>query len=268
MVEESYTENFAPVESIFRRTLAVNFCIALLFSIGAYRITKSINRPIEALLEGVKQIADGKTNVLIKETNASDEINMLTRAFNIMTARLHEKTSALQQLSITDGLTGLYNYRFFQSYLSHQEAVATQQDRELALILCDIDNFKAWNDRLGHEGGDKILEKIAEVLKSHTRESDVVARYGGDEFIVVAPNTKLEDALRLGEELRQVVADMASVPGVSDTRTGVTISVGVATYTKDSTTLFNDADRALYRAKESGRNRVRASGIKHLENIL
>ncbi len=267
VVEESYTENFAPVVNIFWRTLAINLGIALLFSIGAYRIAISISRPVEALSKGVQQIADGKTNVLIKETSSNDEINMLTRAFNTMTARLHEKTKALQQLSVTDGLTGLYNHRFFQLYLSREEKIAKQKGRELALILCDIDNFKAWNDRLGHGEGDKILEKVAEVLKRHTRRSDLVARYGGDEFIIVAPNTKLEVALELAEQLRRVVADKVSVPNEPELRTSITISAGVATYTKDSKTLFNDADQALYRAKEAGRNCVRAVGIKYVDTV-
>ncbi len=267
VVEESYSENFAPVVDIFWRTLAINLGIALLFSIGAYRIAISISRPIEALSRGVQQIAAGKTNVLIDETSSNDEINMLTRAFNSMTARLHEKTKALQKLSVTDGLTGLYNHRFFQLYLSKEEKIAKRNGKELALILCDIDNFKLLNDRLGHGEGDKILERVAEVFKRHTRTSDVVARYGGDEFIIVAPNTKLEVALELAEQLRRVVADKVSISGEPELRARITMSAGVATFTHDSKTLFNDADQALYRAKKAGRNCVRAVGIKQVEGI-
>ncbi len=267
VVEESYTKNFAPVVNIFWRTLAINLGIALLFSIGAYRIAMSISRPIEALSKGVQQIAAGKTDVLITETSSNDEINLLTRAFNTMTARLHEKTKALKKLSVTDGLTGLYNHRFFQLHLSRQEEIAKEDCRELALILCDIDNFKKWNDRLGHGEGDKILENVAEVLKRHSRKSDIVARYGGDEFVILAPNTKLEMALELAEQLRRDVANKVSVSGEGGATTSISISVGVATFTKDSKTLFNDADRALYLAKKAGRNCVRATGIKYMENV-
>ena len=136
------------------------------------------------------------------------------------------------------------------------------------MILCDVDKFKTWNGRLGHREGDKILEKVAEVLGSNTRKSDLVARYGGDEFIIVAPNTKLEVALELAEQLKRLVSETVYIPNAAELPTGITISAGVAIYTKDSKTLFNDADQALYRAKEAGRNCVRAVGIKHVQNII
>jgi len=287
VVEESYVKTFEPLIGPLIRTLVINLGIVLLFSFAAYRIAVSIARPIDALSRGAKRIAEGKTDFEIPAAPTNDEISVLTEAFNTMTSRLHEKTAqleesrvevekanqklkaqnselqrmnmTLEQLSTTDGLTQLYNYRYFQEYLAREEERLKRHGGELALVLIDIDHFKAWNDLLGHAKGDEILRKVASLLKGVTRKADLLARYGGDEFVLLAPNCSLKGALQLAEKLRKVVGEINLPLNASGEPKQVTISTGVAMYAGDRAALFESADRALYRAKEAGRNCVRAA---------
>jgi diguanylate cyclase (GGDEF)-like protein len=133
----------------------------------------------------------------------------------------------------------------------------------LSLILIDIDRFKLWNDRLGHAGGDEILRRMAEVLSELVRETDLLARYGGEEFALIAPNTDLEGARLLAEKIRQEVASTSFVIDPPSEREPLTVSIGVASYQGDRVRLFHHADRALYRAKESGRDCVMVADDEH-----
>lgn len=287
VVEESYVQTFEPVVATLVRTLAINLGIVCLFSFAAYRIAVSIARPIDALSKGAQRIAEGDTDFVIPEAPSNDEIRVLTQAFNTMTGRLHTQTSQLEdsrtdleqanvqlqsqnsqlqrmnmtlaQLSTTDGLTQLYNYRYFQEYLAREEERIKRHGGKLALVLIDIDHFKKWNDLLGHAKGDQILRKVARLLKGVTRKADLLARYGGDEFVLLAHNISLEGALQLAEKLCSVVAEIDLSTSTGGDPKHVTVSTGVAMYKGDRRKFFDDADRALYRAKEAGRNCVRSA---------
>lgn len=287
VVEESYVETFEPVVATLVRTLAINLGIVCLFSFAAYRIAVSIARPIDALSKGAQRVAQGDTDFAIPEAPSNDEIRVLTQAFNTMTGRLTDQTNqleesradlekanvqlqsqnsqlqrmnmTLEQLSTTDGLTQLYNYRYFQEYLAREEERIKRHGGTLALVLIDIDHFKKWNDMLGHAKGDAILRKVAKLLKGVTRKADLLARYGGDEFVLLAHNISLEGALQLAEKLCGVVAEIDLSTSTGGDPKHVTVSTGLAMYTGDRRKLFDDADRALYRAKAAGRNCVRAA---------
>ena len=261
VVEEPHHAIFAPVSNILWRTLAMNLTIVLLFSIMAYRVAVSISRPIDELSRGVRRIRDGEKEVAIPESASNDEIGMLTQAFNAMTNQLDRNTKELERLSSTDELTQLYNYRFFKDYLSREVKTLDHSGRSLALVLCDVDFFKDWNDRFGHAKGDEILAQIANVLKNACRGSDLVARYGGDEFAILAPNTNLEGALALAETLRAAIAEAKIIVDARSPHEHLTISTGVSIFSDSQESLFEEADRALYSAKHSGRNCVRAAGI-------
>ena len=125
----------------------------------------------------------------------------------------------------------------------------------MALLMMDIDNFKLINDTLGHLFGDKILNKLGDIVKSIIRETDLAARYGGEEFSIVMSNTALEEAADIAERLRKAISEY----NFDITNGPTTVSIGIALYPSDSTSLqdlLSNADRALYRAKHEGKNRV------------
>ncbi|MFW5920982.1 MAG: diguanylate cyclase [Polyangiales bacterium] len=164
----------------------------------------------------------------------------------------------LARLAIEDELTGLYNYRYLQTRL-HEEFKRAERYRDpLACAMLDIDRFKSINDSFGHDVGDAVLAEVARRLKDGVREIDVVARYGGEEFLLVLPSTHFAGALTVAERVWKAVSDQPIEAGAKTLET--TISVGVALYpsrdirSKDE--LLRAADRALYQAKEDGRNRI------------
>lgn len=282
VVEEPYDEAFLPAVATMRYILAINLATVLVFGLIALRIALSIVQPIQALSRAARRIADGEI-VKIPEGSRQDELGLLTRTFNHMSDRLQRNRlelqesrlnveaanarlrglneelqrdkEALEQLSITDGLTKLYNHRFFQENLTREIARVKRSGGELQLILIDIDNFKQLNDRLGHAAGDTVLCEVAAVMSELVRESDVLARYGGEEFALVPSHTDLDGAVGLAEKIRMAVSELdIAVDGETIVR--ITVSIGVASYRGDRKTFFNDADRALYRAKGSGKDCV------------
>ncbi|MGH9024105.1 MAG: sensor domain-containing diguanylate cyclase, partial [Acidimicrobiia bacterium] len=169
-------------------------------------------------------------------------------------AFLHEEA---QRLSITDGLTGLWNRRELELRCQQETDRAARFGRPMGMIMCDVDRFKAVNDSWGHLGGDAVLIELARRLSVATREIDVVARYGGEEFALVLPETNLEGACVLAEKIRAAVS-ATPIEHEGSLRT-VTMSLGVATYPLHGRTvreLLTSADAALYRAKQGGRNRM------------
>jgi two-component system cell cycle response regulator len=170
-------------------------------------------------------------------------------------ARLYEYN---KRLSITDGLTKVYNHRYFQEQLTREFSRCSRHQNSLSLIMMDIDHFKSFNDTYGHQQGDIVLRDLAHVFQQQLRGCDVLARYGGEEFAVVMPETDAATAARVAERLRAAV-EGHGFPG-QDEELNVTISMGVATVPRgDIATpaeLVSAADQALYRAKENGRNRI------------
>jgi len=160
-----------------------------------------------------------------------------------------------------DGLTGVYNHRYFQEQLRHELSRARRYKRDLSLLLLDLDRFKQFNDRLGHRSGDSLLKEVSRFFENSKREPDTVARYGGDEFTLILPETSREEALAFARRLR---ADFEAVHfgGQTEDELKITISIGVASYPGDAESaeeLIEIADQALYRAKRAGRNCIRGS---------
>ncbi|MDI9246334.1 GGDEF domain-containing protein [Marinobacter sp. CHS3-4] len=164
----------------------------------------------------------------------------------------------LKKYSYEDALTGLKNRRYFDQLFEHETAVALRSDKPLALLMMDIDHFKRFNDTYGHEAGDAALRSVSSLLLKHFRESDVVCRYGGEEFVVIMTGTTLKATADKAAELVRATGQNPVAHGDQELP-GVTLSVGVAGWPESAETpisLLGQADRALYRAKEMGRNRV------------
>lgn len=178
-----------------------------------------------------------------------------------LAADLHQANARLQELVSRDGLTGLYNHRYFQEVMDRELNRAERYGHSFSLILFDIDHFKKVNDTYGHQRGDQVLKQLGTLAVKAVRSSDVVARYGGEEFAVVLPNTSEAGVGVFAERLRRGVEQLKIV--VDEWTIAVTISLGVTTYhcgvhRHDKSALIEAADRALYQSKHAGRNRVSA----------
>jgi diguanylate cyclase (GGDEF)-like protein len=183
-----------------------------------------------------------------------------SRANKVLTnATLHRDTKLL---ALTDGLTGLLNHRAFHHRIKQEYERYRRYDSCLSLIVADFDDLKAFNDTYGHPVGDEVLRKIGDILRETSRESDVLARYGGDEFVILLPQTNSKNARNMAERIRQKVE--IHLFTIHDLQVKSTMSFGVATVPENginsSQDLLESADRALYEAKRSGKNRIAVAG--------
>jgi len=195
------------------------------------------------------------------------EVGALTRVFNHMVSRLREgrraldasnetlraKNEELERLSTTDGLTGLANHRFLMQRLKEEGIRSNRNNREFAVLMADVDNFKEYNDTYGHPAGDQVLKRVAAIVRDSTRTMDCAARYGGEEFVVVMPETRVTGARQVAERIRaRLAAELFEGQRI-------TLSIGVAEFPKDADVpqgVIAAADAALYQAKRAGRDRV------------
>jgi diguanylate cyclase (GGDEF)-like protein len=184
-----------------------------------------------------------------------------TRELAQLSVELTAANSSLERLSLHDGLTNLANRRFFDEYISGQIAVARRHKRPLALVLCDIDSFKAYNDHFGHQAGDDCLKQVAAALRTSCRRpADMAARYGGEEFALILPDTDMIGAARIAEAARSAVAALQIPHPNSKAGPFVSISGGVSVLLRniDPTVqqLIAEADESLFQAKHLGRDRI------------
>jgi diguanylate cyclase (GGDEF)-like protein len=170
---------------------------------------------------------------------------------------LFQQAEKLKELATVDGMTGLFNRQHFLVLAEIEWSRYQRHRRPLSVLMIDIDNFKSINDRFGHDTGDHVILQIADVCRQEKRKSDVLARFGGEEFLLLLPETALSQARLAAERLRRQV-ETCNVATAS-VAISATASIGVAEATSNMTTLFDlirAADNALYAAKNSGRNRV------------
>jgi len=183
-----------------------------------------------------------------------------------MASRLSQANKELKRLSSLDGLTGVANRRLFDVTLEREWLRSMRQKRSLALIMMDIDFFKLYNDHYGHQAGDECLKKVSSaVQKCLRRPADLLARYGGEEFVALLPDTEQSGAMSLADFVRRGIERLALAHGYSEAAPVVTVSLGAAALIPESrfrpAQLLGAADRALYRAKEKGRNRAVAGSV-------
>jgi len=185
----------------------------------------------------------------------------LERIIAERTADLHSANARLEQLAREDGLTGLQNRRAFDETLEAECRRGVRLKTPVALLMIDLDAFKAYNDRHGHQAGDNCLKAVADtLLAAHRRAGEVVARYGGEELAIIVPGVPRDRLLDMAEHARRAVESLAIPHGASSASPVVTISVGIASHPGGEgltpQSLIADADRALYKAKSDGRNRA------------
>ncbi len=192
------------------------------------------------------------------DTDVSDEDMILLQglgdlaALAIERARLHAKTVAMAEV---DGLTGVYNRRHYEEELSQAMEACGRSDQPLSIVVFDLDHFKRTNDTHGHLVGDEVLKHVARTIQCNVRQTDKIARYGGEEFVLLLQDTDAEEAARVAGKLCRMLRDNP-VEGTPVTR--LTLSAGVASSRggEPPKALFDRADRALYHAKDTGRDRV------------
>lgn len=200
-------------------------------------------------LAGIAQSAIGRTAELEKDlTTASQKID-----------RLQSSIESIAKDAKTDFLTKLNNRRYFDSTISQLITAAMSENTPLCMIVADIDHFKVFNDKWGHPVGDQVLKLVADVMQENVKGQDLLSRYGGEEFALALPNTSLQDAMKVADNIRVAVTKRKLINRSNNQSLGrVSMSFGVAELRDDWAveTLYKAADTALYEAKENGRNRV------------
>lgn len=200
-------------------------------------------------------------NVFTKKPIAKSDVRMLTMFANhaglaIENSRLYEET---EYLSKTDWLTKLWNSGELHKTLRKELEKSRISDKPLSVLMIDVDNFKPYNDTMGHQEGDEAIRKIAVILSQQSRRDDFVARYGGEEFTIIMPNTTKKIAMVISERLKKSVADFFLLEKIPKNTPYLTVSIGISTFPFDGidkSTLIHKADIALYEAKRLGKNRV------------
>ncbi len=233
---------------------------------------------VDYLFKPVNQfMLKSKVNTFLQLHKQKKSLEATAQALKVTITELEEskrtiedQNRILNELSIHDGLTGLYNHRHMVEILENEFNRARRYGSDLSCLLIDLDHFKEVNDRLGHPFGDFVLRELSERLKCHLRGSDSCFRYGGEEFLILLPQTDIAGAQTLAEKIREHCDTESYTDGVHSRR--VTVSIGVASIKKQMVTnpeeLIGHADKALYRAKAEGRNRVIVHALKTSKRVF
>lgn len=240
------------------------FTLVLAFVLYRVLVHELLN-PLRTVTEGLHNIEQNpEQNLQLQEVGAS-ELRRLIRSFNSMNEELNDYRREIELLSLTDPLTGLPNRRQFEQVIAREWLHAVREKTALTLMIVDVDWFKRYNDFYGHQAGDHCLIAISEALqKGLKRSTDLVARIGGEEFIVVLPQTEVAGGKAAAQRVLDIVRDLHLVHEAGGARKIVTISVGVKSGVPSATDTIDDwltqADQALYRAKQQGRDRFDMAG--------
>jgi diguanylate cyclase (GGDEF)-like protein len=229
-----------------------------------YKTSSFVSVPlkIDNRIIGVLNLSDKTSGEVFDEDDLTLIQTFATHAALVMERNVFfNQTEELKKLTITDSLTGLLNRRYLYERLKIEIARAERTSHQLSLLMVDLDGFKACNDSLGHIFGDKILKSVAETLFNTVRTMDIVSRYGGDEFMIILPETGESLASEIADRVRSNVINNVPLPqdGDSTKPHSITASIGIVCYPDHGTSvelLLENVDKALYRAKKSGRNRV------------
>ncbi|MBM7555939.1 diguanylate cyclase domain-containing protein [Halanaerobacter jeridensis] len=236
------------------QTIIMNNISAKFIDCEEICLKSALTVPINIRDECIGVIFSGHTQSnSIFQTEDKKFINILSNqvAIGIENARMYEE---MEELAVQDGLTKLYNHSYFQKQLANKIKSLEEKNSNFGLLLLDIDNFKYFNDQYGHQAGDQILRELAVKLKSLTRTGDLLARYGGEEFVIILSDVTRKEVKKLGQRVTSQIREMKIDYGGQIFQ--ITISIGGSIYEKDKTKkeLIEEADKALYKAKEKGKD--------------
>ena len=245
-------------EALLRSLAQGSLLIAAIFVLAlwvGYRVIRRAMAPLTSLQEPLLQLARGDTSVRVTLAG-DDEIRAIGHALNTTIAAIHQRDAALRHLAENDPLTGLVNRATFMRQLQHELARIKREPGSNAVLFIDLDQFKYINDSFGHAAGDRLLIKVADVLRMRMRESDTVARFGGDEFVILARAIDQPKVLELAASLNSQMREICLVEG--DQSFSINCSIGITMMTSSRFTveeILSQADMACYEAKTGGRNR-------------
>jgi diguanylate cyclase (GGDEF)-like protein/PAS domain S-box-containing protein len=194
---------------------------------------------------------------ITERKKAEDALLEANKTLQTQLNEIQTLQATLREQAIRDPLTGLYNRRYLYEMLERETARAQRDNYPISVAMIDIDHFKDFNDKHGHQAGDEILMALGNLLLRSTRQGDIACRYGGEEFIIIMPEAQEDDAKRRADEICRDFANLRIDPVQADL--AATLSIGIALYPQggdDMTRVIKAADAALYQAKQAGRNRV------------
>lgn len=243
--------------------LLTSIGLGTFFAIGAFSFMHFIIlKPIFRLRKQMHWIIRNKKfRPIHQQSKTSDEFADLTKHFNSLIQHVIKQNKALESLSLTDPLTLLQNRRSMDQFITTLGAFLKREEKNISIIMIDIDHFKLYNDSYGHIQGDKVIKEVAQVIMHNaSRLSDFVARYGGEEFVVIFPDTSIQGAYAIAQSIRQDIENLKIPHTTSSTAENITVSIGVSSALVGNKNqilkLLEGADDALYHAKSDGRNRV------------
>ncbi|MBN2826020.1 MAG: diguanylate cyclase [Campylobacterales bacterium] len=250
-------EYHTKIQKHFNRIYTLLGIMVLAFFFIIYIIRQKVLLPTEYLLQVIQGFIKGETPSQTKEFY-NDEIGQMSKAFFKLKDTLDSDIQRIRELAEKDSLTGIYNRRTFFHEAQNSIESVQELDNPCSLMILDIDYFKNINDTYGHITGDKILSHVVHHIRDELSQSDIFARYGGEEFIVLMPNRDIQSAYTLAQNINQKIAKTPYIGSNELLNIKVTLSIGVTLcrHNDEIEAMIKVADEALYKAKNSGRNKV------------
>lgn len=257
-----------PLKDFYVQFVFAGLCLAFLLTVVSYYLSRKITSPLVKLSEAIDRVAVGNFRERIEENTKDDEIENLIVHFNQMidklnilyenleekvkerTKKLADANQEMTRLAITDPLTGLYNRHFFQAYIDQQVEVCKRYNKKLTIIIADVDDFKQINDKFGHNTGDQVLQVIAHLLKESVRASDIIIRYGGDEFLIILMDNSSDGDVKWQKRF-QLLLEEWNTNNSNYFNQDISLSFGFSQFTgtKSIEEVIKEADKKMYDQK-------------------